>query len=1079
MSNPFTEATLEAAVTDLLANEGYPHTFGVELKRDSEETVLLHDDFRAYIHRRYRKYNLTDQEINALIRELESLPASDLYVSNRAVMRLLTNGHTIEREDPSQENFHFYPLDFPSASQVMAVTAGVIPSMNDAPVTYAADTNVYRFVTQLKITRTDGGHRIPDGILYINGLPLVVLEFKSPVREKATVHSAYVQLHTRYVRDIPQLFKYNAFCVISDGANTKAGSIFSNYEYYYAWRRIDVPNPTEQVGDQLLTLVRGMLNKERLRDILHHFIFLPDTAPPDLKILCRYPQYYAARALYGNILQELKPRGSGKGGTYFGATGCGKSYTMLFLTRLLMKSVALNSPTIVLITDRTDLDDQLSGQFTSAKNYLGDKLVKTVGSRQDLRDELAGRASGGIFLTTIHKFNEDTELLSERNNVICISDEAHRSQINLEQKIVKKDGGVYIRYGFAKHLHDSLPNATYVGFTGTPIDATLNVFGPIVDSYTMTESVRDEITVRIVREGRAAKVLLNSEVLQQIETYYEEAAAAGANEHQVEESKKTSSSMDAILGDPDRLAALAADFIAHYERRVTEGSTVKGKALFVTSKREIAYDLYREILKIRPEWAIKRSSPVSSSAEESENQNTTEPVAFLNLVMTRGKDDPKNLYELLGTKSHRKTLDGLFKDANSNFRIAMVVDMWLTGFDVPELDTLYIDKPVQRHNLIQTISRVNRKFAGKEKGLVVDYIGIKKQMNLALALFSRSEEQNFEDIRKSIVAVRDFLDLLGKFFHGHDNTKFFDGTPVEKLTALNTAADFVMMTTKKEHRYLQLVKRLKAAYDVCSGSEEITQAERNQLHFYFAVRAVIVKLTRNDAPDTAMMNEKVREMMQAAIASDGVEELFTIDGTDGRQDIFSEEYLARIEQIKLPHTKMKVLQKLLAQAISEFRKVNRMQATNFSEKLRNLVERYNDRTENDVLDSMNLEHMAEGLSVSILEIYRELIDEVNSYADLGIEYEEKAFYDILHQLCVKYDFTYPDDQLVALAKAVKVVVDKNKKFPDWNNRSDIRDRLKVDIILLLAKYKYPPVNKDEVYREIFEQAENYKRNHSI
>ncbi|MDN2349774.1 type I restriction endonuclease subunit R, partial [Escherichia coli] len=439
----------------------------------------------------------------------------------------------------------------------------------------------------------------------------------------------------------------------------------------------------------------------------------------EVKICCRYPQYYAARKLYYSIKQARKPFGSGKGGTYFGATGCGKSYTMQFLTRLLMKSVEFASPTIVLITDRTDLDDQLSAQMCNAKNYIGDDTIVPVTSREDLRNQLAGRNSGGVFLTTIHKFTEDTELLSERSNIICISDEAHRSQVNLDQKVIvdKESGKVRKTYGFAKYLHDSLPNATYVGFTGTPIDATLDVFGEVIDSYTMTESVQDEITVRIVYEGRAAKVILDSSKLEEVEKYYEECANAGTNEWQIDESKKATATMNAVLGDEDRLKALAEDFAKHYEKRVAEGSTVKGKAMFVCASREIAWDFYRQLKAIRPAWFEVKQAPDGVVLTEQE-QKELPPSEMVKMVMTRGKDDDETLYDLLGTKEYRKELDKQFKNAKSNFKIAIVVDMWLTGFDVPELDTIYIDKPLQKHNLIQTISRVNRKLEGKSKGLV-------------------------------------------------------------------------------------------------------------------------------------------------------------------------------------------------------------------------------------------------------------------------------------------------------------------------------------------------------------------------
>ena len=551
-----------------------------------------------------------------------------------------------------------------------------------------------------------------------------------------------------------------------------------------------------------------MLHHKRIQDIIRNFIFLPDSSKKDEKIVCRYPQYYAARALYDNIIKAQKPQGDGKGGTYFGATGCGKSFTMLFLTRLLMKSEHFESPTIILITDRTDLDDQLSGQFTNAKTYVGDNTIVSVESRADLRDRIQGRESGGVFLTTIHKFTEDTELLTERTNVICISDEAHRSQTNLDQKIRITEKGVEKSFGFAKYLHDSLPNATYVGFTGTPIDATLDVFGRVVDEYTMTESVKDEITVRIVYEGRAAKVALQNSELQKIEEYYKVAEEDGANEYQVQESKNQSANMNAILGDPDRLQAIAEDFVKHYEKRVDEGATVEGKAMLVCSSREIAYDIYKNIIALRPEWAVVKKAALGTKLTDREKREI-KPIERIKLIMTRGKDDPKAMYDLLGTKEYRKELDRQFKSGKSNFKIAIVVDMWLTGFDVPFLDSIYIDKPIQQHNLIQTISRVNRKFAGKNKGLVIDYIGIKKQMNLALAKYNKGDQQNFEDIRESLVVVRNHLDLLGKILHKFDSTPYFDGTALQQLNTLNQASEYVQTTKETETRFMGLVKRLK------------------------------------------------------------------------------------------------------------------------------------------------------------------------------------------------------------------------------------------------------------------------------
>src|SRR5574344_225423 len=532
----FTEEKLELAFIELLENQGITYVFGKDIQRNQSE-VLLEDDLKEYLKDRYKTENITDIEITGIVRKLHSYPASDLYDSNKFIMKLISDGFILKREKADDKDIYIEFINY-----------------NDV------NSNNFKIVNQLEIMGYE--KRIPDGILYINGIPLVVFEFKSAIREEATIYDAFKQLTVRYRRDIPELFKYNTFCVISDGVNNKAGSFFAPYEFFYAWRRVAGLAKEVDGIDSMFTLVQGMFNKNRLRDIIRNFIYIPD-----------------------NSKKEEKPEGDGKGGTYFGATGCGKSFTMLYLTRLLMKSEYFESPTIVLITDRTDLDDQLSAQFLNAKTFIGDNTVQSVESRAHLRELLQGRQSGGVFLTTIHKFTEDTYLLTERSNVICISDEAHRSQVNLDQKVKVTENGVTKSFGFAKYLHDSLPNATYVGFTGTPIDATLDVFGKVVDAYTMTESVKDEITVRIVYEGRAARVALNNGELEKIEKYYEEAAEAGANEYQIEQSKKETVNMYAILGDPDRLKAVAEDFVNHYESRIAEGATIKGKAMFVSSSR--------------------------------------------------------------------------------------------------------------------------------------------------------------------------------------------------------------------------------------------------------------------------------------------------------------------------------------------------------------------------------------------------------------------------------------------------------------------------------------------------------------
>ncbi|WJW97220.1 type I restriction endonuclease subunit R [Priestia aryabhattai] len=1043
----FTEESLEHAVIELFEAENYQHQNGIYIHKEMND-VLLRKDIQTFLFNRYSEDDITSNEIESIIRQMEVLPSSALYSSNKAIIKMISDGIVLKREDRSKKDLFIQLIDYE-----------------------CLDNNLFKIVNQLEINGYE--KRIPDAIVYVNGFPLVVLEFKSAVKENTTIKDAFTQLTVRYRRDIPELFKYSAFCVISDGVNNKAGSLFAPYDFFYAWRKIEGNEPFEKNGvDSLITMIKGLFNQKRFIDIIRNFIYFPDTSTKEEKIVPRYPQYYAATKLLESIKRNMKPQGLGKGGTYFGATGCGKSFTMLYLTRLLMRDIHLQSPTIILITDRTDLDDQLSAQFTNAKAFIGDDQVISVESRAELKTYLKRRKSGGVFLTTIHKFNEDIDLLTERANVICISDEAHRSQINLDQKIRITKKGVEKKYGFAKHLHNSLPNATYVGFTGTPIDATMAVFGEVEDSYTMKEAVYDDITVRIVYEGRAAKVNLNEIKLKEIEDYYKKCEIDGANEHQIEESKRAVTQMEIILGDPKRLKLIAEDFIEHYEKRIEERATVKGKVMFVASNRHIAYDLYKEIIALRPEWAEVRECDESEELTEEERKEI-KPIEKIKMVMTRNKDDVKELYHLLGTKDYRKELDRQYKNLKSNFKIAIVVDMWLTGFDVPFLDTIYIDKPIQQHSLIQTISRVNRVYEGKEMGLVVDYIGIKSNMNMALKKYGAVDGNNFEGTDKAVVIVKDQLDLLSKIFYRFDTSAYFKGTSLQQLTCLNKAAEFVQQTDQLEKRFILIVKKLRSAYNLCLSSEEITQTERDYVHFYFAIKSIIHKLTIGLAPDTAQMNEKVRIMIQEALISEGVEEVFKLDKNNPKNnaDLFSDEYMEKIEKIKLPNTKIKLLQKLLSKAIEEFKKTNRIQGIDFSKRFKKLVERYNERKDFQAMQSDVLDEVADQFA----ELFTELVKERNSFKDLGINFEEKAFYDILKSISEKYEFEYAHDKLIKLSQDIRKIIADKARYTDWSHRDDIKAELKVDLILTLAENGYPPVPKDEIFKEIFEQAENFKK----
>lgn len=1054
----FNEHTLELSIMELFQQEGYLYICGEEIHKEADE-VLLRDDMRAYLRNRYQEAGITPLEIENVLAKLTANTGFSLYDNNAQTYRLMTEGFSLKREDAALPDLFIEPIDFSKEG---------------------SGNNLFRIVNQLEIKGTE--KRIPDGIVYINGLPVVVLEFKSAVKEDTTIMDAYTQLTVRYRRDISDLFKYNAFVVISDGVNNKYGSLFSPYDFFYTWRKVEADDKATDGINSLLTMVKGLFRKDRLLSVIKDFVFFPDSSKNEKKVVCRYPQFFATHKLFEHIRQhsKLREEGDGKGGTYFGATGCGKSITMLFLSRMLMRSREFASPTIVLITDRTDLDDQLSKLFGTAKNFIGDECVIEVENRDKLREHLARRTSGGVFLTTIHKFTEDTRLLSKRANIICISDEAHRSQTNLSMQVKQTEKGVRRHYGFAKYLHDSLPNATYVGFTGTPIDATIDVFGEVVDAYTMTESVTDGITRRIVYEGRAAKVLLDNQKLKEIEEYYKRCAEEGTNEYQIEESKKAVTQMERILGDSDRLQAVAEDFVAHYEKRVEEGSTVEGKAMFVCSNRTIAFHLYKKIAALRPEWVKipgerERQDDGWLVAADSyvPYGNRELPIEKMKLIMTRSKDDNLELYNLLGTDDDRRAWAETFKKPESNFKIAIVVDMWTTGFDVDCLDTMYIDKPLQQHTLVQTISRVNRVYPGKEKGLVVDYIGIKSNMNVALKRYAQGDANvdSVEDIGQSVVMVKDELDIIRRLFGSFDYSVFSTGTPLEQLDCLNRGAEWMQRTKEQENLFMGHAKNLKSAFNLCSNSEEISNVEREEIHYFCGVRSIIYKLTIGDTPDISQMNRRVSEMIEEAIQSEGVEEIIQIGNDKENLDVLSEEYMERLGKLKLPNTKVKLMERLLKTVITEFKKVNKVKGVDFSKRLSALVDKYNERRDSAIFADEVLTEVASQMA----DLLKELNKEKKSFQDLGISYEEKAFYDILKSIAKQFGFEYPEDKLLKLAAEIKKIVADKSKYTDWSTRDDIKAELKMDLILILAEYGYPPVTNDEVFKEILEQAENFKK----
>ena len=1045
------EDDYELAVLDLLVNSGWQYQCGYDIHR-APDAVILEDDFRQYLTNCYGYFS--DDEFGELLNYLTRFSSQSLYRSMKEGYQRLQKGYTLHREDGSDLFVDFFEYDKSIET-----------------------TNIFKAVNQFEFVEYKT--RRPDIVLFINGIPISVFELKNPADETVSIADAYDQTHIRYLQDIPSLMRYDFINVISDGANTRYGSLFSSYEFYFKWNSTNGNDYNNADGiDGIRNLISGLFQHKTILNVLKNYIYIPDASDKDLVILPKYYQYYGAEKMYANILLEHKKR-TGKGGTYWGATGCGKSFTMLFLAKRLTMSLELHKPTIILLTDRNDLDEQLSSDFENAKEYLVDENSICIKDRKMLLRKLENIVSGGIYLMTIQKFSEGVELLSDRDNIICISDEAHRTQTNKEAKYVKsqKDGGIKKTYGFAKYLRDSFPNATYVGFTGTPVDATLRVFGDVVVQYTMKQALDDGSTVAIARLPGPREVQLDEKMAAACDEYYRLQAEAGANEYQIEQSKKDMTKIKIILGNPDRLDIVVKHFIWHYEKRCAEHATINGKAMFVCYDREIAYEVYKRIKNLRPNWFVKRKcAPEYDGCKLDRDSVETEMVK---LVCTNGKNDPKEFTDLIGDSKTRKSLAKIFKKDQSNFKIAIVVDMWITGFDVPSMDTMYLDKPIETHNLIQTISRVNRIFKGKEEGLIVDYIGLEGAILTAMKMYN-GDVRPINGVDTSLIVFKDFLDKIVHLMYGYDYSKFFDSaiTSLERLDIIQKGVEFVLADKHRKDNFMGFTQRAKKAFDVCIGHDEITEKEVEQLHYFLCVRSVIFKMTAGDTPDATLMNKKVAELVNRAISStyDGKNFNFDAQPTDDVQMLFSDEFIEKLKRIPYPNTKYQALVKLLKRAIKEFGRTNMLKATEYSKKLKGVIDRYNSRNEiSDVEDIIT--DVVDNLSEELEKIFNELKKEKQSFEEMGISYDEKAFYDILIAVAEKYNFKdkIDDNSYIKLAKEIKKLVGNKSKYTDWTNRQDVKDELYTDVAILLKKNGYPPRTIDDAYDEIMKQVENYKK----
>lgn len=1103
----YCESEYEFAFIGFLEAEGWLYSNGNDIKREKKTDVLIEQDFRDFISR--SNPDLTPDDITQIYDKVRLVGAETDFATLHKVYNWMVFG------------FPFTPSNGVSRT-INLINYEEFQPGNDAT------RNIFRAVNQLVIDYTNNGvrqNRRPDVLLYVNGMPVCIVELKNPADAHATIFKAWEQITIRYWRDIPHLLHYCPLACISDGVKTRLGTVRTPYEHYYAWRRVESEDKVSTLPfEETQTMIKGVYAPQRFLELFRDYIYFRDTIydRDENEIVCRYPQFFAARLLKQSIIKSVI-EGSGMGGTYFGATGCGKTYTMAFLARQLALRCTdipeIGSPTIVMIVDRDDLQSQGAKLFTKSTEFLNLGSVAVVPTRNKLREELGARESGGFYICTIQKFCDRQEdkmgLINSRRNIICFSDEAHRTQIEHSKHIqFSKDADqnmkAMLSKPYAKVLREAFPNATFVGFTGTPIAETYQTFGDEIDRYTMDQAVADGITLPIKYHPRIAKVLLDDKKVQEIEAYYKACADEGATREDIDASKKAMSSMEVILGEPSRLDRLAVDVHDHFTAaRAADPDRVQ-KAMIVCANRSIAYALLCRFKERYPEWFEEKKTPdgVVATAEE---LNKLKPVPFIAMVASVGSNDPRDMYNYLGGVKNdvrSSDLDNAFKQEKSNFSIVIVVDMWITGFDVPTLTYLYNDKPLQKHLLIQTISRVNRKHPGKDYGMIIDYIGIRDNMREAMKIYGgdTSVAPTADDIEQATIIFRDLLGIIKDLFKGYDLTPFIsaDTDDVQRYILLAKAAEHVFKSVEQLNSeskngkapkkvgfktyFLQSVKRLRAAYDICQPSGVLSDEESALAQSFMAIAGFVRKMNGSSDIDADTMNRYVSKMVEEALKYNKVENILADGETE---DILSPEYYERLSDIRMPATRLELLIKLLKKQIKEYGKTNQMEAKKFQELLEETIKQYHERRKHLTAEEAGETQEAASNDIiaqatrQALEILSGLNESRESFRKLGLTFEEKAFYDILLALRDQYDFEYGEDKTIngivvnekckALAQKVKEIIDTKSSYADWLNNQNVRDQLKYDIKVCLIKNGYPPQYSPQVFSKVMEQAENFTK----
>lgn len=1017
MAGLYTEADYENSVIELFKSElGYDYIYAPDIERDFYSP--LYDEVLEESLRRINS-GLPADAISDAIFKLKNFENGELVQKNAVFMDYLQNGIEVR-----------YFVDGEERSSIVYLVDYKNPDNNS-------------FIVANQWTFIENSNKRPDVILFLNGLPVVLIELKSPSREETDASEAYRQLRN-YMHEIPSMFIYNAICVMSDQLTSKAGTITSGEDRFMEWKTKDGSYENTQYA-QFDTFFEGMFQKERLLDIIKNFICFSNEGTQTFKILAGYHQYFAVNKAIASTQKATVT--DGKGGVFWHTQGSGKSLSMVFYAHLLQE--ALDSPTIVVLTDRNDLDDQLYGQFAKCKDFLRQEPMQAE-SREHLKSLLAGRQANGIIFTTMQKFEESSDALSERRNIIVMADEAHRGQYGLAEKIkiTKNEEGEEVAkrvMGTARIIRNTLPNATYIGFTGTPISSadrsTREVFGDYIDIYDMTQAVEDGATRPVYYESRVIKLNLDEHTLKLIDAEYD-IMAANADEEVIEKSKRELGQMEAVLGNDNTINSLVCDILDHYENN--RENLLTGKAMIVAYSRPIAMKIYKRILELRPGWTDK-----------------------VGVVMTSGNNDPEEWRQIIGNKHHKDELAKKFKDNASPMKIAIVVDMWLTGFDVPSLATMYVYKPMSGHNLMQAIARVNRVFRDKEGGLVVDYVGIASALKQAMNDYTTRDKKNYGDTDVAKVAYPKFLEKLSicrDKFHEYDYSKFISGTDLERAKAISGAVNFIMGREKTEDKdsFVKEALMLHQALSLCSSL--VDEESRFEAAFFESVRVLVLRLTNTGVGKKISlpeMNARINELLKQSIKSDGVINLFS----DIKEEfsLFDPKFLEEVANMKEKNLAVELLKKLIAEQVSVYRRTNVVKSEKFSEIMQRSLNAYLNGmlTNEEVIEEM-------------LKLAKQIVAAHKEGDKLGLTADELAFYDALTKPQAIKDF-YKNEELIAITKELAETLRKNKTI-DWQKRESARAKMRMLIKKLLKKHKYPPEGMEDAVQTVMTQCELWTDN---